>query len=294
MRLAIINDEIDQDLDRAAAAAADQGFQGLEIRSAWNTPPHLLSDERLRTVRATTEAHGLRIAGFCPPALKCALPRTAAEVDAVRGLLVDSLRRARLLGAPFVRIFTFFRENDPDPRAAATAARAVLDGVTWSDTEVVIETGTRTNSPTMRHTMEFLDALGDDRLGVLWDPGNSVFSGWDAEPFPRDYALGRERIRHVHVKDPDGTNGYVGLGDGDLPWTDIIETLRTDGYTGWLSLETHWRIGRVLTGPQRDEPWGDEFSADGYQASLTCMRRLRELLDGRRGADRREPVGDAA
>lgn len=195
------------------------------------------------------------------------------------------MRRAELLGAPFVRIFTFYREGDPDPRRAANAAREVLDGVPADRVPLVVETGMRTNSPTMRHTLEFLDALGDDRLGVLWDPGNSVFSGWDPAPFPQDYALGRDRIRHVHVKDPNGRDGYVRLGDGDLPWPAILTRLAEDGYRGWLSLETHWRIGREpLTQRQRDEPWGEEFTAGGFEASSQCMRLLREMAETARTA----------
>ncbi|MFD1052057.1 hypothetical protein ACFQ1S_44050, partial [Kibdelosporangium lantanae] len=53
-----------------------------------------------------------------------------------------------------------------------------------------------------------------------------------------------------------------------------------DGYTGWLSLETHWRIGRVLTQQQRDTPWGKEFSDGGYEASVECMRQLDKLVNG--------------
>ncbi|MFD7615164.1 sugar phosphate isomerase/epimerase family protein [Streptomyces sp. NPDC059828] len=279
MRLAIINDELSQDIDTAAAEASRQGFGGLEIRSSGGVPPHLMTDAQLTAVREAVKGHGLRIAGFDPPALKCALPRTDAEIAQVRELVVDAVRRAELLEAPFVRIFTFYREGDPDPRTAAKAAREVLDGVPADRVPLIVETGMRTNSPTMRHTLEFLDELGDDRLGVLWDPGNSVFSGWDPEPFPRDYELGRERIRHVHVKDPVGRTAYVRLGDGDLPWPAILGRLADDGYEGWVSLETHWRIGRVLTQPQRDEPWGEEFTAGGFEASSACMRRLREMAE---------------
>ncbi|MFE1877756.1 sugar phosphate isomerase/epimerase family protein [Streptomyces sp. NPDC059496] len=286
MKLAIISDEVDQDLERAAAETVRQGFGGLEIRSVGGTPPHLMDDAQLSAVRDTVSHHGLAVAGFDPPALKCALPRTDAEFTAVRDLLADSIRRAGLLGAPFVRIFTFFREADPDPKGAAKAAREVLDGLSRGDVPLLVETGTRTNSPTMRHTLEFLDALGDDTLGVLWDPGNSVFSGWDPAPFPEDYAAGREHIRHVHVKDPDGRAGYVRLGDGDLPWREILSALAADGYEGWLSLETHWRIGRVLTANQRDEPWGEAFSAGGFEASSTCMRLLREMVAELAGRDR--------
>ncbi|MFD4660388.1 sugar phosphate isomerase/epimerase family protein [Kitasatospora sp. NPDC058444] len=280
MKLAVINDELSQDIHAAAARTARLGFGGLEIRSAGEVPPHLMDDAQLSAVRDAVAAHGLEVVGFDPPALKCALPRTDTEIAQVRELVVDSVRRAELLGAPFVRIFTFYREGDPDPRGAAAAAREVLDGVPSDRVPLIVETGQRTNSPTMRHTLDFLDALGDDRLGVLWDPGNSVFSGWDPAPFPEDYQAGRERIRHVHVKDPDGRNAYVRLGDGDLPWPAILATLAEDGYQGWLSLETHWRIGRVLTPEQRDEPWGEEFTAGGFEASSECMRLLREMAAG--------------
>ncbi|MFB7558663.1 sugar phosphate isomerase/epimerase family protein [Streptomyces brevispora] len=277
MRLAIINDELSQDIDEAAAEAARQGFGGLEIRSSGEVPPHLMDDAQLTAVRDSVARHGLQVVGFDPPALKCAVPRTDAEIAAVRALVVDAVRRAELLGAPFVRVFTFYRDGDPDPVTAARAAREVLHGVPADRVPLVVETGMRTNSPTMRHTLEFLDELGDDRLGILWDPGNSVFSGWDPVPFPQDYALGRDRIRHVHVKDPDGRDSYVRLGEGDLPWPRILRRLADDGYRGWLSLETHWRIGRVLTQAQRDEPWGDEFTRGGFEASSTCMRLLREM-----------------
>jgi hypothetical protein len=37
----------------------------------------------------------------------------------------------------------------------------------------------------------------------------------------------------------------------------------SDGYSGWLSLETHWRPGRILNAMERDYPWGDSFSKGG-------------------------------
>ncbi|WP_019632751.1 sugar phosphate isomerase/epimerase family protein [Actinomadura atramentaria] len=280
MRLAIINDEVDQDPGRAADAAAACGFGGIEVRSVRNVPPHELTDDELRGVAADLAARGLAVAGFCPPALKTALPRTDADVAAVRAVLVRAIGQARVLGAPHVRIFTFYREGDPDPVAAARAARRVLDGVPLDGVRLLVETGTRTNTPTMALLMRFLEAVDVPGLGVLWDPGNTVFSGMGRTPFPAEYRLGRDLIGHVHVKDPAGTTGYVRLGDGDLPWAEIVETLRADGYGGWLSLETHWRVGRVLNQRQRDNPWGDDFTDGGYDASVQCMERLAALVAG--------------
>lgn len=278
MRLAIINDEIHQDLDTAVRVVRSTGFSGVEIRSVANVPPHLLSDEQLAEARATIAEHGLAVAGFCPPALKCALPRTDEEIGGARALLVRAVEQAALLGAPHVRVFSFYRDGDPDPVTAARVAARVLDGVDLSGIHLLVETGTRTNTPTMALTMTFLEALGRDDLGILWDPGNSVFSGWHPAPFPEEYHIGSGLIRHVHVKDPAGTTGYVRLGDGDLPWADIVAALAADGYEGWLSLETHWRHGRALTQRERDEPWGDAFTDGAYLASVECMHLLKSLV----------------
>jgi sugar phosphate isomerase/epimerase len=279
MKLAVIGDELAQDCRVVANTVAQLGFDAVEIRSVDETPPHLLTDEQLAEVSTILAEHSLTTAGFAPPVFKIAMPRTDDELRQAADLLVDSCRKAALLGAPHVRIFTFYRAGDPDPVLAARIARRILSGLSLP-VPLVVETGMRTNTPTVRHVITFLDELGRDDLGILWDPGNSVFSGWDPAPFPADYELGRDRIRHVHIKDPDSTRGYVRLGDGDLDWPSILDLLARDGYEGFLSLETHWRHGRQLTAAQRDEPWGEAFTRDGYAASVECMQRLRGWLDG--------------
>ncbi|GAA0443903.1 isomerase [Acrocarpospora corrugata] len=278
MKLAVIGDELAQDCRVVAETAAELGFDGVEIRSIDGTPPHLLTDDQLVAARAILGEHGLANAGFTPPALKVALPETDDDLRAAADLLVDACRRAALLGAPHVRIFSFYRDGDPDPVRAARVAARVLDGARLP-VPLVVENGTRTNTPTLRHVRTFLDELGRDDVGVLWDPGNSVFSGWDPDPFPADYEAGRELIRHVHVKDPDAGRGYVRLGDGDLDWPAILLRLAEDGYDGYVSLETHWRQGRQLTADERDNPWGEEFSRGAYVASVACMVKLRGWRD---------------
>ncbi|MFF7940245.1 sugar phosphate isomerase/epimerase family protein [Nocardia gamkensis] len=278
MRLAVIGDEIAQDIEVVAEVAAAAGAVGVEIRSVADRAPGMLTRSRLRRIGNVLDARGLTVAGYAPPAFKCPLPRTDEEYAAVADELRKFTQQAAVLGAPHIRIFTFWRDGEPDPVVAARAADRVLAEVR-SDIPFVVETGTRTNTPTMRHVLEFLEALSFPGIGILWDPGNTVFSGWDPAPFPDDYAAGRTLIRHVHVKDPAGMNGYVRIGSGDLPWPAILQRLAEDGYTGYLSLETHWRIGRVLSAQERDTPWGEAFSRGGRTASVECLGVLRVMLD---------------
>jgi sugar phosphate isomerase/epimerase len=284
MRRAIINDEVSQDLPTAAALAARYGFEGLAVRSIDGTPPHELTDAALDRARAVVADAGLRVAGFLPPALKRPVPTDAAGRRATRAVLERALAQADRLGAGEVRMFSFCRDGAPDPVRAAAMAGEVLAGLSLPDgVALTLETGTRSHTPTLRLARDFLTALGDDRIGLLWDPGNTVFSGFDPAPYPGDYAEAAKLIRHVHVKDPAGTTGYVRLGDGDLPWPDILAGLHRDGFTGWVTLETHWRLDRVLTGQERDEPWGEGISAGGVEASRVCMAALNEWWPARDG-----------
>lgn len=280
IRLAVIGDELSQDPELVADTAVQLGFTGIEVRSLEETPPHRLTDEQVHRLREVLQDRGLTVAGFAPPVFKSTRPRTDEEKSAARDVLVESCRRAVLLGAPHMRIFTFRcdRERDPEPVLAARAVSELLDGLELS-IPLVVETEARSNTPHMADVLAFIDALGRADVAVLWDPANAVYGGWGPSRYPDDYLLGREHIKHVHLKDPDGTRGYVRLGDGDLDWPAILARLAEDGYAGFVSLETHWRHGRVLSTANRAEPWGESFSRDGYAASVECMQRLHAWAD---------------
>ncbi|OMF12130.1 hypothetical protein BK131_19190 [Paenibacillus amylolyticus] len=279
MKLAIIGDEIDQDLHRVIDAVQKNKFHGIEVRSVWNTRPDQLDNEQLELIRDSVRSAGLNIAGFDSPCFKVEFPSTDELLESSRESLAKAIDQARLLNSGFVRVFTFYREGIAQPKLAARAVKQIVDGLVSDDIQIYVETGMRTNTPTIKHMLEFLDEVADNRLGIVWDPGNSVFSGQDLNPFPEDYTLGKEFIKHIHIKDPDGQSQYVRLGDGDVPWRNIIQTLKNDDYQGYVSLETHWRKGRVLDQKQRDNPWFDSFSMDGYEASVECMQRLLSYIN---------------
>lgn len=76
-----------------------------------------------------------------------------------------------------------------------------------------------------------VDAIASPAVGVYYDPGNAVHGDFD--PLHGIELLG-SRIRHVHVKEIDGTY----LGEGRVPWPEIIPALTEIGYDGWLVFET--------------------------------------------------------
>jgi sugar phosphate isomerase/epimerase len=279
MRACILTDEISQDLDKALDLCNRRGFPAIEVRSVWNTPPHELTLSQCRDIAQRASDHGIGISGFASPVFKTSLPDSTARLAECEALLARSLDQCEALGTRLLRVFSFYRDGAPNVPGAAAAMDAVLAKVATDGVTVAVETGTRTNTPTAALARELLELLGRPELRILWDPGNTVFSGFAGsaglvgltDMRPSDLA-------HVHVKDPLGTCGYVELGRGAVAWLNILNALAERGYGGDLSLETHWRCHRVLNASERDEPWGDGFSAGGYEASDACMTTLAQWI----------------
>ena len=119
------------------------------------------------------------------------------------------------------------------------------------------------NIATAEETGHVLAALHHPNLKVVWDPANALVSG--ETPFPDGYRkLPSSRIVHVHAKDCVRYQEKLvwgPLADGLIDWRGQVEALARDGYTGWISLETHW------PGPNGDK----------HEASMICGRKLKSL-----------------
>ena len=103
-----------------------------------------------------------------------------------------------------------------------------------------------------------------DSLQLVWDPANALVAG--ENPYPHGYdLLPKDRIAHVHAKDCHMLEGHKPvwgpLGTRSVDWKGQIAALLNDGYSGWLSLETHW------PGPNNDK----------LMASTICGWNLRGL-----------------
>lgn len=274
MNLAIIGDEIDQDLDNVISTVQECDYKGIEVRSVWNIRPDQLNDEQLDSIRYSVEKKGLSIVGFDSPVFKTAIPKTIKQIEEARDSFLHAVHQARILKAQFIRVFSFYRKEQPEPKEAGRIMKGIIEDIIPKDIMILVETGMRTNTPSIVQMIDLLEVLNNNRVGVLWDPGNTVYSGFNKNPFPNDYKLGRDVIKHIHVKDSKGQKEYVNIGDGDVPWKDIVKFLTNDGYDGWFSLETHWRPDRIIPQQIRDNPWYDEFSRGGYEASLKSMKEF--------------------
>ena len=70
---------------------------------------------------------------------------------------------------------------------------------------------------------------------------------------------------------------YTCVGDGDIDYEAHFKALVSDGYEGYVSLETHWRLTKT-EGFDIQRPSGKEFSTAGEEASRKCLDYIRKVV----------------
>jgi sugar phosphate isomerase/epimerase len=274
-RRAVITDEISQDLDLAVAMAADFGLDGIEVRTAWDVRIDRMSPEQLRRVRDVASARGLVVASLASPVFKCDID-DHVEVAEHFEILKRCMDAAHALDTHLVRAFTFWRVPDPALRLAEIRDRfaEATQVMAGSGLTLVIENEHTCNVATSDEIVGFLGRLAAPSVRALWDPCNAYWSG-EADAPGAGYERVRPFISHVHVKDAlstsDGGHSATVLGEGHVGVARQLEALQRDGYEGFVSLETHYRVHATLDDELVKRPGGSSFSAGGEEGTRRCL-----------------------
>jgi sugar phosphate isomerase/epimerase len=148
------------------------------------------------------------------------------------------------LGTDLVLIFGFHRGGrtaGPAPDEILETLRYAAEQAAAAGLRLAIEVEDKFWADTGRRTADLMAAVDHPALGVNWDPGNAFMAG--DTPFPDGYQAVRGWVRHVHFKDAevdlDGARRYAV--HGQIDWAGQIRALASDGYQGYISIETHMR-----------------------------------------------------
>ncbi|MBE3557628.1 MAG: sugar phosphate isomerase/epimerase [Ktedonobacteraceae bacterium] len=266
MRLSIVTDEIAQDLAHALHVCRDLGVDTVELRTVGGKNIVFHDDESLQAIKSLLEHMGIRVCNIASPFLKShfwgELPAGISTIVAEPygdfdtqenqwAILDRSCSIAHLLGAPMVRAFSFWRLSDPtvireDLRAifAEAVRRTEAAGL-----KLVLENEHACNLATGEEAGWLFEQIPSPVFGATWDPANAAALG--AEPFPQGYRYVRGRVLHLHVKDIDSDGHFVKMGTGVIDYTGQLRALVEDGYSGLISLETHYQYPAQEGGAER-------------------------------------------
>lgn len=280
-RVAVINDEITQDFEKACQiVAGDFGLQWIELRSMWDKNVTALSEKELADARKILAEHKLRVTDIASPLFKTdwpGAPRSPLsetrdqfhadfDADAQEKLLEHCIALAKFFETDRIRCFDFWRLEDVKPYRAAINAKLQKAAQRCAKDNLILllENEMACNTATGEESASVLAAIPEKNFMLNWDPGNAAALG--STPFPDGYnLLPKERIGHCHCKDVARKDGgkydWAPVGGGVVDWVGQLQALERDGFRHALSLETHWRGGGT---PEQST----RISMDGLKKAL--------------------------
>lgn len=257
-RLGILTDEVyPEDFAKSLDWIVEQGLKHIEVRVVDGINIANMTDEQVAEVHKQIEARGLKVSAIASPVYKCALDpnrRVASgdmfgqaeeSVEAHHAKLARVIAIAKMLGAPNIRIFSFWREVEPElyfdeivTHLKAAAAVAEKEGIM-----LLQENEPSCNAGFAEEVGKIVRAVNSPAMKALWDPGNEAYGGRPA--FPEGYGYIKDVLAHVHIKDaytlPDGSSRCVPVGSGNVPFIAQLKALQEDGYKGLFTIETHYK-----------------------------------------------------
>ncbi len=290
MKLSVITDEISQDFEHALDVMCEYGVRGAELRALWNTNIADLDEEQTSRALRALHQRGMQVVALATPLFKCDL-EPAGDTDSAAGPLhlarastmqqqQQILERCAKLAECFetsnLRIFSFWRKSAPSPEIEKRIAQAFQQPLAYAEQNgltFLLENEHACYVGSGAETARFMQHISSPALKVVWDPGNAFALGETA--FPDGYEAAKPWMAHMHVKDavrittPElGTHAkWCVMGQGEVGYEAQFEALRRDGYTGWISLETHFKPEKG-TGEN-----GAGTAEDGSRACLDYLQR---------------------
>jgi sugar phosphate isomerase/epimerase len=242
-------DEISAELDEQLDTLADESIRFVELRGVWNKNVLALTDDEIQKIGAAVSERGIGVSSIGSPIGKAPIDEDfAPHLERFR----RALHFAKVLGAPYVRVFSFFIPAGEDPEVyrdevlgrmytlakEAEAARVVL----------VHENEKGIYGDVPSRCLDILSQVGSPALRAAWDAANFVQCGVD-HPHRAGYDSLRPYVDYVHVKDAlAGSGKVVPAGEGDGEIRETISALHASGFDGFFSLEPHLASSGTYSG----------------------------------------------
>ncbi|PTX64948.1 sugar phosphate isomerase/epimerase [Melghirimyces profundicolus] len=265
--LSALADEISPDLKTQLDVLESEGIRHIELRGVWNKNILDLDDEELTFVKETLIHRKFRISSIATPIGKLGIKD---DFGRHRALFERAIHVAKVFDTPCIRIFSFFipaGESPEDYREEVLERiRILVEKAGRAGVVLLHENEKEIYGDTAKRCHDLLRSCRSPHLRAVLDPANFVQCG--VQPLSEAYPLLRDHIEYVHIKDALFDEGRVvpaGQGDGEVK--ELLKSLISNGYRGFLSLEPHLSSGGPFDG----------FS--GPDLFRVAARELKRLLE---------------
>ena len=222
-----------RDFDEYIATAKEYGFCGIELTDLVNTG---FADKGGAFDKYNSSATSKKLyeAGLSLVCMDSSCDISGDDTQFMKTELEYCIDIAKTMKIPFVRVYA--KDEKVSVEKAIKNLETLLPLAEDEGIVLLVETmGVFANTDNLK---ELLGYFACDSIGALWDVYHTcMMANEKAEKTIQN--LGAS-VMHVHLKDAvhvDGNVEYTLMGEGELPFKDVMNALSSVNYDGFLSLE---------------------------------------------------------
>ena len=216
------------------------GISHIEIRHVNKKNISALTKAEVLEAKELLDKYGIKVSAIGSPLGKIKLD---GDIDGHIETAKRIFEYANILGAKFVRVFSFYApagRNIVEMKDEAFSALCrLLEAAKEYGVVLCHENEAKIYGDIPARCRELLDAFPD--LACVYDMGNFVLEGVD--PYPEAYRLLRDKIAYFHIKDALSAGAIVPPGCGEAKIAEILAEHKKDADGDFfVSLEPHLEL----------------------------------------------------
>lgn len=267
-------DEIDMNLDKQIEVITKLGINHIEMRGVNGKGLVEYPLEEVKAIKKTLDEHDIHLSSVGSPIGKI---KIEDDFEAHFELFRHTVEIAKIMEAPYIRMFSFFIDQEKDPadyrdavmeRMGRMVACAKEQGVT-----LLHENEKDIYGDIAPRCLDLMKEFYCDNFKAVFDFANFVQCKQDTL---EAYEMLKPYIAYVHIKDAVWADGNVvpaGTGDGHVK--EILGMLKAGGYQGYLSLEPHLAEFAGFSALEKEGSIGHKLTGEeAYTLAYTSLQKV--------------------
>ncbi len=276
--LSAFADEIDADLTTQMDVLKQHDIRYIEMRGVNGKGLIQYTLDEVKAIKREVDARGFKISAVGSPIGKIGI---TDDFGPHLELFRHTLEVAKIMEAPYIRMFSFFIPEGQDPAVFRDEVlrrwQAFIEAAKGTGIILLHENEKGIYGDTAARCLDLLESLNCDYVKATFDPAN--FVQCDEETYPKAYELLKDYIVYMHIKDAVfGDHHVVPSGQGDGKIQEILMDLVQRGYQGFLSLEPHLGNFTGFAGLEKDTV-GADLPEGGPKQFAIAAHALKKIMN---------------
>ena len=248
----------------------------IELRFADGKNISDMNDSELENIKTLLEKYSIKVNSIGSPLGKITID---GDIDAHLKKTERVCYIARLLGSPYVRMFSFYPPNGENihcyKEKVFDTIEKMLDIADSYLVKLCHENEAKIYGEQPERCLEILEHF-KGRLGCVFDMGNFALEGYD--PIAA-YEMLSPYIEYFHIKDSLAAGAIVPPGKGEAGIEDILSMFAKNDIPAFVTLEPHLQTFsglNALVGKGFENPYKYDTLQDAF---TDAVNKIKEILD---------------